>query len=253
MIFRVHKNNNYTALSTHHLRDTSLSWQAMGMLSFMLSCNEDFKFSIEGLTGCSGSGNAATRTALKELRDKGYVVVTRCANEKGVVTEWQYDIYECPADGNPHVEPVDGNPHVEDCRQSNINISVLSKESTTHTISTPPILKEDNPLIIPPIVPRKEKRFVKPTVEEVQAYCAQRKNGINPQHFVDYYESNGWKVGRNPMKDWKAAVRTWECKEKQSKQSQYGNRHNQNNQPSNGANGTGGAERKPDYDGFFGF
>lgn len=55
-----------------------------------------------------------------------------------------------------------------------------------------------------------QKRFIKPTTEEVLAYCTERNNGIPPQQFVDYYESNGWKVGRNPMKDWKAAVRTWE-------------------------------------------
>lgn len=56
----------------------------------------------------------------------------------------------------------------------------------------------------------KRKRFSAPTVEEVAAYCRERGNAVDPQHFVDYYTSNGWKVGKNPMKDWKAAVRTWE-------------------------------------------
>ena len=54
------------------------------------------------------------------------------------------------------------------------------------------------------------KRFTPPTVDEVKAYCIERKNNIDAVHFVDYYTGNGWKVGRNPMKDWKAAVRTWE-------------------------------------------
>lgn len=53
-------------------------------------------------------------------------------------------------------------------------------------------------------------RFAPPTVEEVAAYCQERGNQVDPQRFVDYYDANGWKVGRNPMKDWKAAVRTWE-------------------------------------------
>ncbi len=53
-------------------------------------------------------------------------------------------------------------------------------------------------------------RFVKPTVEEVRAYCQERKNNVDPERFVDYYDANGWKVGKNPMKDWKATVRTWE-------------------------------------------
>jgi hypothetical protein len=55
-----------------------------------------------------------------------------------------------------------------------------------------------------------DKRFVKPTPDEVQAYCDDRGNGINGQSFCDFYESKGWKVGSSPMKDWRAAVRTWE-------------------------------------------
>lgn len=54
------------------------------------------------------------------------------------------------------------------------------------------------------------KRFVKPTLEEVQAYCNERNNNVDAQRWFDYYSSNGWKVGKNPMKDWKACVRTWE-------------------------------------------
>ena len=54
------------------------------------------------------------------------------------------------------------------------------------------------------------KRFTPPTVEEVKAYCEERKNRVDPERFVDFYTSVGWKVGDKPMKDWKAAVRTWE-------------------------------------------
>ena len=54
------------------------------------------------------------------------------------------------------------------------------------------------------------KRFVKPTVEEVQAYCKERNNNVDAEKFISHYDSNGWKVGRTPMKDWKATVRTWE-------------------------------------------
>ena len=54
------------------------------------------------------------------------------------------------------------------------------------------------------------KRFAPPAIDDVKAYCAERKNTVDAQHWYDYYSSNGWKVGKNPMKDWKAAVRTWE-------------------------------------------
>ena len=59
----------------------------------------------------------------------------------------------------------------------------------------------------------KRKRFVKPTTSEIEQYCIERNNNVNAEHFFDYYESNGWKVGKNSMKDWKAAVRTWERSE----------------------------------------
>ena len=58
--------------------------------------------------------------------------------------------------------------------------------------------------------PEKKERFKAPTVEEVQAYCTERNNGIDAQHFVDYYSARGWMLGKNHIKDWKACIRTWE-------------------------------------------
>lgn len=58
-------------------------------------------------------------------------------------------------------------------------------------------------------------RFSPPGVEEVEAYCRERKNGIDAQRFVDFYTANGWVQNRNkPIRDWRAAVRTWEGREK---------------------------------------
>lgn len=57
-----------------------------------------------------------------------------------------------------------------------------------------------------------QKRFSKPTLSEISEYCNERKNNVNPEDFFSYYEANGWKVGKNSMKDWKAAVRYWESR-----------------------------------------
>ena len=57
---------------------------------------------------------------------------------------------------------------------------------------------------------KKRTVFKPPTVDEVRAYCTERNNKIDPQAFIDFYESKGWMIGANKMKDWKAAVRTWE-------------------------------------------
>ena len=64
----------------------------------------------------------------------------------------------------------------------------------------------------------KTTRFVKPTLEEIDKYCRSRRNNVDARKFYNYYESNGWKVGKNPMKSWEAAVRTWERSEYNSNQ-----------------------------------
>lgn len=61
----------------------------------------------------------------------------------------------------------------------------------------------------------KSKRFYPPTIDEVKQYCEERKNNIDPMAFIDFYSSKGWMIGKNRMKDWKAAVRTWERKRKE--------------------------------------
>lgn len=71
---------------------------------------------------------------------------------------------------------------------------------------------EDNPIeIIEELKQaKKSKRFKKPTLDELEHYCIERQNKVDIQKFFNFYESNGWKVGKNPMKDWRASVRTWE-------------------------------------------
>ena len=71
-----------------------------------------------------------------------------------------------------------------------------------------------------PSAPR--PRFKKPTIDEIQNYCDERSNGINAQHFHDYYESKGWGVGKTKMKCWKASVRTWEQRSKDNSNSEGG-------------------------------
>lgn len=86
------------------------------------------------------------------------------------------------SNGNPqNVRPI---PNINTNRNTNINTNNCDRES--------------------------QKRFLPPSLEEVRSYCAERKNSVDAQRFVDYYTSNGWLVGKNKMKDWRAAVRTWE-------------------------------------------
>ncbi len=57
------------------------------------------------------------------------------------------------------------------------------------------------------------KKLVKPSMSEIRAYCVERKSSVDPEKFYDFYESKGWKVGKNAMKHWRASVRTWERNE----------------------------------------
>lgn len=60
---------------------------------------------------------------------------------------------------------------------------------------------------------KNDKYIVPPTIEMVEQYCLEQKLPINPQKFMDYYESNGWRVGKSKMKDWQATVRSWARRE----------------------------------------
>lgn len=64
-------------------------------------------------------------------------------------------------------------------------------------------------------IPGARARFTPPSLEQVAEYCRERNNGIDPHAFIDHYTSNGWRVGNAPMRDWKAAVRTWESRRKE--------------------------------------
>lgn len=91
------------------------------------------------------------------------------------------------------------------------------REENTNKETTDPVVSGES-----------SKRFVKPTAEEVAAYCRERGNKVDPQRFIDHYESNGWRVGKATMKDWRAAVRTWEKNDNGT----AGNNNRRNDRPS---------------------
>nr|DAM08630.1 MAG TPA: DnaD like replication protein [Caudoviricetes sp.] len=88
----------------------------------------------------------------------------------------------------------------------------------------------------------KRKRFEKPTISDIEQYCIERNNNVNAEHFFDYYESNGWKVGKNSMKDWKAAVRTWERSEYRKSNSKKNSKEDAINVVNNLMNKLGGVD-----------
>lgn len=97
------------------------------------------------------------------------------------------------------------------------NQTVSEKTQKTLSLSLPVSLSENKSTGEDKPPQPAHKRFTPPTVDDVRSYCSERKNTVDPQRWFDYYSANGWMVGKNHMKDWKAAVRTWESKEQEKK------------------------------------
>lgn len=96
-------------------------------------------------------------------------------------------------------------------KNKSTDIQPLSENRKEKTEIIPP---DNNKLLSSPKGEQKTKKFTKPTVEEINTYCRERQNTISAEQFFNFYESKGWRIGSSPMKDWKAAVRTWEAKER---------------------------------------
>lgn len=135
------------------------------------------------------------KRAMKSLIDKGIVITENFNKEKFDKTLWYSIDYEKLDEIVRTIDSV--KMTLRECQNdiTNTNINYNNKENINNIN----------------IINTKE-RFKKPTVEEVSLYCKERNNGINAEAFVNFYESKGWLVGKTPMKDWKAAVRTWELK-----------------------------------------
>ena len=185
--FRINKNKNYTTMSNYHLKDINLSLKAKGLLSLMLSLPENWDYSVLGLTSICKETKDTVNGVLKELEDNNYLVRKRVYCN-GKISDWEYNIYETN-DLHPK------NQDIENQDIENQDANKYTKESNIKKY------KENN---------IKRNVFEKPTIEEIKEYCVSRGNGIDANYFYDFYESKNWMIGKNKMKDWKAAVRTWE-------------------------------------------
>lgn len=198
-ILRNPKQGKFTVIDNYALRDNGLSLKARGLLATMLSFPDNWEFSENGLCAIfKKDGQASIRSGLKELEERGYLTRTRTRDKFGRVSSVEWAVCDYPRLENPSVV----NSNLDFRPQLN------TKESNTDSMKE---LRNN-----PPVSPGgKKKRFVPPSVEEVRAYCQERQNTIDAQQFVDFYIANGWTQGHGkPIKDWRAAVRTWEARDR---------------------------------------
>jgi len=195
-VFRVNKNKDYVTMGKYHFKEKRMSLKAKGLLSEMLSLPDDWDYSVLGLTEINLESRNCINSILNELEEFGYLQRTR-NYVNGKIDSWTYDIYEKPLyRKNEDIENVDIEKlDIENKAQLN-NKELNNKELSNKEY------KE-----------KAKRKFIKPTLEEINQYCLERNNGINAEAFYDFYESKDWYVGKNKMKDWKACVRTWERRE----------------------------------------
>lgn len=118
---------------------------------------------------------------------------------------------------NENLKVFDEKPKKPNEKNENLNVNVNVNENVNENVNTQGDSDESECACAEKTfvsTPKKNTKFEKPTVSEVEAYCKERNNGLSAQEFWDFYESKGWKVGNSPMKNWQACVRTWEQRRK---------------------------------------
>ena len=164
---------------------------------------------------------------LKSVTEKQISDALHKLSTVGIVTVYEYD-------GRPYLQLVTWDKH-QQIRAKKSKYPApdeICNQMISNDIKCPrnPIQSESNPN--PNTNPNpsnicadKPHRFTPPTLEEVAAYCKERNNGVDPQKWYDFYSAKGWMIGKNKMKDWKAAVRTWE------KSNDFGNGRSKSGNP----------------------
>jgi DNA-binding transcriptional MerR regulator len=141
-----------------------------------------FISSLGNISNATGISIQTIRTILKKL-EKTNEIEVKSTSQFTIVTISKYDCYQEQNDETN--KPLTNN-----------------QQATNKQLTTNKNEKKERML------------FIVPSLQEVSAYCQERNNNVDSQKFFDFYESKGWMVGKNKMKDWKAAVRTWEDKSK---------------------------------------
>ena len=160
--------------------------------------------SIQKLATSTGLSVQQTRTALDHLLSTGEIT-NESTPKYRIITVVKYDDYQSSTELITN-------------EQQTINKQITSKQQTGNKQITTSIEQIDNieqvDNIEPTNVGRTASRFTPPTAEEVFDYCLEKGYGIDVDSFMNHYTSNGWRVGKNKMVDWRAAVRTWVQRDK---------------------------------------
>lgn len=140
----------------------------------------------------TGLSEQQIRTALTKLKSTNEITI-KTTSKYSIISIQNYDVYQ-ETDQQINQQATKYQP------SSNHNHRYIDIQNNID------ILKKEK-------INKKEKKFQKPTLEEIQNYISEKGLKVSAEGFIDYYEANGWKIGRNNMKDWKATLRNWDRRE----------------------------------------
>lgn len=163
--------------------------------------------SQEYLAEWSNSSLRTVKRVLESFVESGHIIKRYRTNEIGRYCEYKAIVPENVSETKCQNDTMTKCQNVQTkCQNDTYQSAILSSDTIKDKIDN----NIDNNIGDKSPAPASKTRFVKPTVDEIAAYCRERNNHVDAQYFFDYYEGNGWKRGKTPLKDWKATVRTWE-------------------------------------------
>ena len=207
------KQGDFTQVYNEPFRDRNLSLKARGFIVTLLTLGPGWDFSVRGIQTILKENESAIRSVIKELIEAGYCHRYVIKDEKKRIVCWHYAFSEYRRewpeeyDGPLPEKPLMEKPLVEIPQLENPRVENRGQYNTERMQDGTDVKRNQSNNVA---------RFVKPSIEEVRNYCRERGNAIDPEAFIAYYESKGWKVGNTPMRDWKAAVITWERRRKEN-------------------------------------
>lgn len=184
--------------------------------------------SVKSICEDTGLTTQVVRTRLDRLELTGEIT-QKTTNKFRVITICNYDSYQNVQEGTQQ----SNNNQITINQQSN-NKQLTTNKNDKNIRNKEYISKEKKEekkesgaetSSAPPLQKNKSNVFIPPEIDEVKKYCEERGNGIDPNSFIDFYASKGWMIGKNKMKDWRAAVRTWERRNNQTSRDGNGNRY----------------------------
>lgn len=224
---------NFVKVPLGIVRNDAVDTLALGIFVKVLCMGRDWSLTIQDLADRLGLSLAKVQKAFAALEDAGYLRRNRVKGQDGRYIGWDYEISSEPFTDYPEnrqsEKPTIGKT---DCRKIGVSVApspiIINKDikenrsitNTTVIDSNIPHVAYNNPSsTINTVKEKKESkerkdstRFRKPSVQEIADFCRERQNDVDAVAFFNFYESKGWMVGKNPMKDWKAAVITWETR-----------------------------------------